>query len=695
MLAVPVMAQDYDAPASLEDLIPDEAVDNPEDWASQGVSDGTVEAEDLPPEVDPDAPLAEMPSLTVPWPNDTELPKLAPLSPDTSIQFADFGDDMPRRRDADVETLSDELTLAFPSDDDLLAEREEFVKRFTSLSTILELDDDDSEARLAAQAKEDEKLLTRLLDIYGYYDGQIFRSANAAAGGDGTGQSGPKIRFDILPGVQYKFGAIDLGSLSDATADYDMLRGRFGIQTGDPLLSDVIEEERDDLDRALGENGYPFAHMDEPELLIDHAREEGDLSLLVQPGGKYAFGTVTSNLPDFLSGQHLARVARFDPGQTYQRSLQDDLRRAIMATGLVSSATLTPVEREAPTQGAPGTVDIAVELAKAPLRTIAGSIGYGTGEGFRAQASWEHRNLFPPEGMLRLRGIAGTREQLAGVTFRRNNVKGRDRILTLDAFATTKDFEAYEAKTASLVGTYERQSTLLFQKPLGWSIGAELIATAERERDAAGNKAPEETYLIAALPLYGQVDMSDDLLDPKQGYRLSTRLSPEISRHNGSQSIYLRSQIEGTYYQSMSDRIVLAARAKLGSIRGSSITNIAPSRRFYAGGGGSVRGYGYQAIGPSDSEGDPSGGRSLVEFSLEARIGTGFFDGALSVVPFVDAGAVDSSQTPTFSDIKVGAGLGIRYNTGFGPIRVDVGTPINPGPNDAPIGVYVAFGQAF
>src|SRR5690606_40620561 len=130
------------------------------------------------------------------------------------------------------------------------------------------------------------------------------------------------------------------------------------------------------------------------------------------PGGKRGSGQVTSNLPDALSSRQLGDIARFDPGDLYQRSLELDLRRAILATGLVSSVTPTPVEVEPPVGTEPGTVDIAVEMTQARPRTISGRIGYGTGEGFKVEGIWEHRNLFPPEGMLRVRGILGTSEQL-------------------------------------------------------------------------------------------------------------------------------------------------------------------------------------------------------------------------------------------------------------------------------------------
>lgn len=694
LIEQPVLAQDPSVSSRLEDLIPDSAVANPEEWAEQGMPEPSpIDEQPLPP-VELDAPMAPLPQVTIPWPENLDLPELAELEPEEDIEFAEFDDALMRPMlDGREERLDDNLVLVFPSELTLFPEREDFLDRFEALSTIEGLNDNGSEnaAMLAARAREDEELLYELLRVYGYYDPQVIRNVAASA----AGNESPSVRFDILPGRQYRFGAIDLGALDTTRSDYPALRGAFEIVTGDPLLADKIVEERYDLDEALGESGYPFAAIDDPSLLIDHARQEGDLTLPVTPGGKYRFGQVASNLEDFLPSDHLGDIARFRPGDIYQRSLEMDLRQAILATGLVSSVTLTAVETTPPVGDEPGTVDIAVEMQKAPLRTISGSIGYGSGEGIRAEAAWEHRNLFPPEGLLRVRGTVGTREQLAGVTFRRNNVNGRDTILTVDAFASTTDRDAYQAKTASLVGIYEKISTLLFQKPLTWSVGLELVATREREADIDRVLGPEQDYLVAAIPLFAQMDTSDDLLDPTEGWRLGARLSPEISRANGVQSFYLRTQMDGTYYQQMGQNVVLAGRVRVASIPGTERENIAPSRRLYAGGGGSVRGYGYQTIGPRDTLGDPIGGRSLLELSAEARIRTGFLDGAVSIVPFVDAGTVGGDAVPSFNRIKIGAGLGLRYHTGFGPIRVDVGVPLNPDPGDAPVGVYVSLGQAF
>ena len=637
--------------------------------------------------------------VTVPWPDELELADVEPLeAEEPPVEFATFDDVIQQIPAGSEEKISDELVLVFPSDQSLFPEREDFLSRFKSLSTIEELADNDNPALLEAQARSDEELLGTLLRVYGYYDAQVIRTVGIVDPGVEADVERPAARFDIIPGRRYTYGAIDLGPLDgegQPYEDYASLRAAFAIAPGDPIQQYDILAEQATLDSALGESGYPFAAIDDPELLVDHDRVEADLSLITTPGGQYNFGRVTSNMPEFMSGKHLEDIARFDLGETYQRSMEMDLRRAILATGIVGSVTLTPVQTRAPTATEPGEVDIAVEMTKAPLRTLAGSIGYGTDEGFKLAGSWEHRNLFPPEGMLRVRGIAGTREQLAGVTFRKNNFHGRDRILTADAYASTVDFNAYRARTVSLISTYEKVSNLLFQKPFSYSAGIELVATQEREADANQELGPRQTYFIAALPLYAQLDTSDDLLDPTQGWRLSSRMSPEISRTNGSESVYLRSQVDASYYRSINDRVVLAGRGRVASIPGAPIDAIAPSRRLYAGGGGSVRGYGYREIGPRNESGDPIGGRSLVEFSLEARVKTPLLDGALGIVPFVDAGTVGAGPTPGFNQIQFGAGIGARYDTGFGPLRLDVAFPINPGPNDNWIAVYVALGQAF
>ena len=700
------------AEPSLEDLIPDSAVADPAAWVRQTPAATTATQDDIL-ALDPGSPLAPLPELQLAWPDDQVLPAVEPLSPEPDIQLAEDtaekelaaagiapGAAVPRLVDARLDNLGRGVELGFPAGDET-AGRAEIAGRFAALSTLRRLrSDDDNIAQLARRARSDRDLLLRTLRNYGYYDAEVYQTLAGVKDGDsGEAVAEPgkiKVRFDVIPGPRYVFGAIDPSNLQATGDDYATLRAAFDIQPGQPVIGDTIVAEQAALTIALGETGYAFATVGEPDLLVDHARREGDLTLPVTPAGKYSFGAVNSALPKFLSSGHLASIARFDPGDLYQKSKVDDLRRAILATGLVSSVTVTPREVVKPALGDPGTVDLDVALTTAKLRTIAGLAGYSSGEGFRVEASWEHRNLFPPEGLLRVRGVAGTQEQLAGVTFRRNNVWGRDRVFSVDLFAQTQNRAAFDARTVSFIATFARQSTILYQKRWSYGIGVEAVASQEREGSVGGVRAPRQTFFIGALPGHVLYDASDDLLDPKKGFRAGIRLSPEYSKISGGGSgTYIKAQFDGSYYQPVGDKIVLAARARLGTITGADIAQIAPSRRFYAGGGGSVRGYGYQQIGPRNAVGDPSGGRSLSELAFEARVRTGLFGGALAFVPFVDAGAVDTTTTPSFQDLRFGAGIGVRYYTNFGPLRIDVGTPLNPRKGDSRIGVYVALGQAF
>ena len=696
-------------PSSLEELIPQSALDNPEDWATD---DGVSVPED---EVtDPIAPEAFQPlepeggfdiSQAL---EDSDLPEPEQLAEDPDRPtFAEIDAptlvDLPDLTEVEV---SDELTLAFPADPDIFPEQSEFIERFRALSAIETLDSGETTVpQLAARARSDEELLGDVLRNYGYYDGEVIRQLAGGRRGfadEGEQEAGeqddptPTVRFDVLPGDQYRFGALDLGELQSLPGEEQApLLNAFGISSGDPLYADEIVDGEGALRLALGENGYPFAEVGEPRLLIDHTRQEGDLTLGVQPGGKFAFGEVISDDPNFLSGRHLSRIARFDPGDRYQTSLQADLRRAILATGLVSSVVITPREVTPPENGEPGRVALDVGIERAPLRTISGALGYGTEDGFKVEAAWEHRNLFPPEGALRLRGIVGTREQLASVTFRRNNFRGRDQVLTVDAFASDIETEAVDARTVALRGAFERVSNLLFQKPLSWQIGAEVLYSDERTR--TGNRdvfSPRQEYLIGSIFGSATIDASDDLLDPTEGFRVTGFAAPEVSRSLGQEAYYLRARVDGSFYKSVGSTVI-AGRVAAASILGADAFEIAPSRRLYSGGGGSVRGYGFQAIGPRNEFGEALGGGSLVEGAIEARIQTGLLDGAVEIVPFVDAGTISRRARPDFEVFRVGAGIGARYKTSFGPIRVDVGVPVNPGEFDAPVVVYVSLGQAF
>jgi translocation and assembly module TamA len=628
-------------------------------------------------ELDPNAPLDPIPGLGVDWPQldargtvQTAEPTSA-TAPRSRTPHAIAAGTGTVRYTIEVEGLSsignaDELGRQFRRQSALEAERK----------------DPANAAQIGRRASADADLLTQLLRSQGYYDAAVEPRTEKA--GDAL-----RVIFSADPGAQYRFASVELPGLNAAGPETATLRSTFNVQAGDPVIAADVIAAGVALTQALGEEGFANARLGEQVVEVNHQTHLATLSLPVDPGPVARFGAIrVSGRPPF-SAHHVALIARFRRGDPFQRSKIDDLRRALIATTLVASADV----RLVPVQGG-RVVDVEVRLEPAPSHTIAGELGYGTGQGARIEVDWTDRNFLNPEGALTLRGIAGTTEQLLGVELRRSNFIQRDQTLDLQVSASHQKFAAYTAKTILLGASIERQSNFIWQKPWTWSYGGQWLATRERGVfDTSGIK-DTRGFLIAAAPLSLGYDGSDSLLDPTRGFRLGGRLSPEISFHGGKFT-YARAQIDASAYHPVSDSVVLAGRVRFGTILGASSFDIAPSRRFYSGGGGSVRGYGYQQLGPKDVDGDPIGGRGLAEFALEGRIRLKSLGGNFGIVPFFDGGSLTTKATPDFSAFRFAAGVGVRYYSSFGPIRVDFGIPLNRQKGDGPFAVTVSLGQAF
>lgn len=637
---------------------------------------------------DPEAPLAPLPELGIEWPDPGEAEDAAPGEP--AIAETLPAETTPVEAEpatapvaSGSETAERRYSYAIEGIDAIDANRVR--ERFRSLSVLAEDEDETANsAQIERRTRQDEALLIELMRAEGYYNAGVTSRVEAA------GEDRLLITFTVEPGQIYRFAEVELEGIEQAGDKAAGLNEAFGIDPGDPVDAERVLAGETALNETIRQQGFPFATVGEPMVVIDHATQTARLSMSVEPGEPRSFGAIRVADAEVMGAEHLQKeIARFQRGDPYDQREVDDLRQAIIQTGLVSSVRIEPVPGSTP-----GTVDLEVAMTPAPPRTIAGEVGYDTGEGFRIEASWTHRNYFKPEGAVSIRGIVGTREQLIGLGLRRNNFRSRDQVLTAGVSIANTRFEAFRARTVEINAGLERQTNIFFQKDWTWFFGAELLATSERDIVARSAGSDRRTFIIGAVPTGIAYDGTDDLLNPTNGFRLGARLSPEASFESGFFA-YGRVQLDGSYYQPVSDTVVLAGRARLGTIIGSSATRIAPSRRFYAGGGASVRGYGFQRIGPRDLNNDPVGGRSLLEFSAEARIRTGLFGGNLGIVPFIDAGNIDSDALPNLNRLRVGAGLGVRYFTNFGPIRVDVGTPLNPQQGDPKVAVYVSLGQAF
>ena len=634
---------------------------------------------------DPQEPIADAPV------NDPEIDD--PLVPLDSFEVEPF--DESRYTEADDSTASSLRYDYRISGLDALDDSGETAVRpisaddirglFADLSALEEGDGRAANgAMVSARMREDQQLLADIMSGQGYFDATVNGTVELpeSEGGELT------VVLQVSPGPRYDFGSIMFEA--DPVVPEDLITSNFVPDIGEPIVAERVLAAEANLAVVLPQEGYPFVEIGQRDILLDPETATGDYTLPVEVGPRSSYGDIVTTGESAFDADHIAVLSRFEKGELYDSRMVDDLRQALVATGLFSIVAVEPVPSgEAGPDGTEyATINVTQEAG--PPRTLAGSAGYGTGQGFRLEGSWTHRNMFPPEGALIASAVAGTQEQGASVTFRRSNAGRRDRTVQLGLSALHSDFDAYEAFTGRLAGRISYDSTPIWQKRLTYSYGFEILGTNEKDFNFATGVRERRTYYVAALPGQVTFDTTDDLLDPTEGFRLSAKLSPEASLGSGTQ-IYGRGLLEGSAYYRVGDDLVIAGRARVGSIVGADRELIAPSRRYYAGGGGSVRGFGYQELGPKDIENRPIGGRSLVEGAAEIRYRFGDY----GVVGFVDAGQVYTSSTPGFDNLRYGVGLGGRFYTNFGPVRLDVATPINRQPGESRISVYVSIGQAF
>jgi len=539
-------------------------------------------------------------------------------------------------------------------------------------------------AQIAARMDEDRLLLQRIVAAEGWYSatvaGQLEQPAEAGAK--------PVAILEVTQGRRYAIG--DIIVAAGPTEPPSLIRDNLPLQVGEVIVAERVQGAEASLAVVLPQKGYPFAKIGQRDILLDPLDGKGTYTLPVDIGPRARFGGFATDGDLAFDAKHVGVIARFKRGELYDSRMVEDLNKALVTTGLFSAVSAEPQRTSESAGDGTEYVTVMVHQDAGPPRTIAGTAGYAAGEGFKVEGSWTHRNLFRPEGALIVGGVAGTKEQGASVSFRRANAGQRDRTFEVTAEARHSNYDAYNAYTGQLSVRLSRESTPIWHKRFTWGLGATLLATGEKDYDFTAATRSRKTFYVGGLSGEAGFDSTDSLLDPTRGIRLTVLTEPEGSIQNGF-TPYIRSRLDASGYFPIGGSMVLAGRARVGSIQGASRAEIAPSRRFYAGGGGSVRGFGYQKLGPLDPAGDPLGGRSLNEGAVELRYRFGDF----GVVGFVDAGQSYESTLPRLSDLRFGAGLGVRYYTNFGPMRIDVATPLNRRAGENRFNLYVSIGQAF
>ncbi len=546
-------------------------------------------------------------------------------------------------------------------------------------SQLIELEDRPplSVARLRARANADVERLTKTLRSQGYYDAKVEVALDAQA-------RPATVSLLVAPGEVYTLAAFSarfVGGPPLPTEQMPLLAD-IGLTKGKAARAASILSAENQVVEHLRQNGFPLAKRLDHQALIYRDSRTMTVAVDIDPGPPASFGKVKVDGLERVDLAHVRRLIPWRTGDRYDDRQVQAARRKLASDALFASAAVTPAEQVKPD----GSIDVAVSVREADRRSVGAGVTYSTDIGPGANVFWEHRNLFGEGEKLRLSLLGALNEQAAEANYEDASIGDGRFTLFSDFSVANRLLEAYDERAASLTTA------------LQWAVGEhwKTRAGVSLELQEIDDETDPDTqrFFLVGLPLALSRDDTDDRLNPTRGSRLTFSVTPYAG--TGTRFVnFVSATVGGSAYYGLDPnrRFVLAGRARLGILTGEPVEDIPASKRYYAGGGGSIRGYEFQSVGPLDDGNDPTGGRSLLEFSGELRIR---LTDTIGVVPFIDAGTASTTEYPTLEEeLQWAAGLGLRYYTAIGPLRADIAVPLNKRDFDDDYQFYVSLGQSF
>ncbi|MBK1664044.1 hypothetical protein CKO38_02075 [Rhodospirillum rubrum] len=513
----------------------------------------------------------------------------------------------------------------------------------------------------------------------GYYDADLSADVRDSA----PGPAMVEVRADPGPVYQVAKVAMDYQGVTDVDG-LPQGADAVGLKLGQTARADDVLAGEKRLSEDLRKSARPLAKVVDKVVVVDHAGRTMEVTYVVEPGPAADFGALRVSGLDRVKESFVRKMVPWREGEAYDEDRLRELRKRLSDSRLFATVHLTPAAEV----GADGRIPIDLTVGEGAHRTISAGVSYATDTGAGATLRWEHRNLLGAGEKFRGDVVAAQKEQSLDLTFRKPYFLDPRQTLTMNASVSREDGEAYSGEVGDIGMGLEREAWE------HWRLSGGLAFEYGQLVWEADPSDERRRHMLAGVPLSAIRDGTDNLLDPTTGTRLALAATPFAGQVDGAATTFLVLETTGSaYYPAIENRLVLAGRARLASLTGADLTNVPPNHRLFAGGGGSVRGYGHNLIGPLNSDDDPTGGRSAAEIGVEARIK---ITETIGIVPFLDGGLVTTESWPSFSeDIRWGAGLGVRYHTSFGPLRADVAVPLNPRGSDDSFQVYISLGQAF
>jgi translocation and assembly module TamA len=533
------------------------------------------------------------------------------------------------------------------------------------------------------QADRAAATVSKLLESEGYYQAEV---TPAAEGNDTFTR-----KVTVTTGPLFIVNSAKIAFVGGAPVD-DMTRAELdsvlkSLAVGMPARAAPVLETEDGLVLHLKNAGYPDARAEPVDALADGVAHTMDFTFQLQPGQRASFGDVKVSGLDRTKPDYVLSLKPWKPGERYSPQKLDEFRTRLAETGLFdsTSAQLSPDGR-ADGQGLDAR-DVDVKLTERKRRTVTLGASASTSEGVGVEGSWQLRNLQGRGESLTITAKAATLDSSLETVWRRPNIDGRyGRNLKIGAKIENLETDAFDQLGGTISATIEEQLTHRVRGSVGVNAG---YASIEDDQTRLLGDGRRNVYIAGVSGTAEYIGVRD-ILDPQNGVR--ARLAVEPGATFGDTTIaFTKVTGEGSVYFGLgSDKFTLALRGKAGSIIGPN--GAPPDRLFFAGGGGSVRGYDYQSLSPRDVNNNLIGGRSLVETSAEVRWRA---TKSFGLVAFVDAGAAGADVNPPIDEMRAGAGLGVRYYAGFGPLRADIAAPLDKRTGDSDFQIYISIGQAF
>jgi translocation and assembly module TamA len=552
---------------------------------------------------------------------------------------------------------------------------------------------------LIGRARGDLTRLKTVLDSFGYYQGTVAITIEGVPLEEGSlpetltalpqGQEA-HCRITTTLGPLYRIGKIDLeGELPPGA------RATLGLTPGAPAVAAAVLAGAGRLQLALQNQGYAYAKVDPPIAYEDPDAHVLDLSFKVDTGPKVRVGDIHfTGFKQVREGVLWRRVA-LRPGDPYSASAVDQARRDLLDLGVFSAVNV----QLAQTPDTEGRVAITFRVRERPKHVVGLKAAYSTDLGGSGGVSWSNRNLTGRADELALSAsvinIGGSASTSIGydvtAKYTLPDVGRRDQSLQFSLGALKQSLEAYD-QTAETAGV-----TLRRKLSSVWSVGLGVSA----ERDLVVQQGETHNYSLYALTAsatYDSTDLPTPLDDPLHGLRANLSVTPTLSVGNPEATFIISQATLATYLDLAKllaippGRSVIATRVLGGLASGAGTFDLPPDQRFYAGGSGTIRGYRYQSVGPQFADGTPIGGTAFGAVGVELRER---FGDSLGLVLFADGGEVSDTQNPTDGAFRVGLGIGFRYYTPLGPVRVDLAFPTRRQSGEDKFEVYIGLGQAY